>query len=417
MNMQEVESNKWLKAIKIFIALSVILLFQERIFFPELIQKGVYIYHFTAACAIVAYLMMIFKNHRFFEKKKVVFLFYLFLFGLSLTVCSFFSPTFLESLKYLFFVFLGIGFVIVALQVDLSRIIWIKILSLSLTIASLSAILVFIGVRFFSNSFNALPEMNLMNSYFGHFSTAADFTFFMLGILIPYWFINEFHTKDLDTKTMRLLKTAIVLGVIFMLGTTRVSVILCFTFSLFLFLVLNRNSFKMSHFLKAVFFVVLILGILYLIFPEFFLNFFYRFKLRLIERDSDSLAGGFFTENCKQSLAAFMNNPWFGNGFGNVKIELLNQSFSVHGTFFRLLSETGIVGFSGYSILVFHVFRQIIKNILKQDYDTSFLFHFLPFQIGFFLSSIYNIQFFNLEFWIVLTIIQMEINKITACQK
>lgn len=394
-----------LKLLKVNAFFTIVLLFEEQYSLFEGIEKGIYLYHYLAVVSIIVGLFfIIFKDENMAERIKLFPFFKAgFFFIFSLVISSLFSKSPIESLKYLFFPIIGFLFMLIVtlfLNDDLDKL--IKVVCYSVIFATVIGVYEYFAIKYNYLLLAKSANPNLLQSHFGYFGTTADFAFYMLAILIPILLVKQSIQIKINSK---LLIFSIFCGLVLLFGTTRVSVIISFVFSILILTILNYNKLeKRFLFLGLIIFVLSFLFI-YVLFPELFYNFYGRIVNRIIFPKSD-LAGSFFKQNLIQSWEIFKKHPFFGVGFGNSRIILLNGSFSAHGTFFRLLSETGLVGLSGYLFVLFCFFKYLSQNYFRNRISI-FLRQIIPFIIGIFVSSIYNIHFFRLEFWFFLAIVYL----------
>lgn len=74
----------------------------------------------------------------------------------------------------------------------------------------------------------------------------------------------------------------------------------------------------------------------------------------------------------KDALERFRDNMLFGIGSNNFRDRITNRNFPVHNDYFRLLAETGLVGFVCFVIFSYNVFQTSIK--VKNQRDRTYLF-------------------------------------------
>lgn len=380
------------------------LFFQEQYFFPCLIKKGIFLYHFFGAVAILGTFYKAFSliKEQFFTS-KVFQSILLFLFVILLV--TLFSSNVLESIKYWFVIMYGvcflISFYISFRDVKVKTILLLT--STSLFISSLVGFYDFIALYFGWITFNRYPDFNKVVSGFLYFGNTADYVHLMLSLILPFLF-SKFHLQ-LSKNEILFLSLSSLLGICMLIGTTRVSVIISFLVSVILLVVLN---FRFMTKKKLMYFFMINVGFLstfFLMFPSIVSSIRNRVELRILQRKPNDLAGNFFIENIEKSLQIFKKYPLTGIGLGQSQINVTNQIFNVHGTYFRLLAETGILGCLSFILVVFSVFYFIFKKIPKQNKKESFFYQFLPFMIGIFISSVYNIHFFRVEFWFFLAVV------------
>ncbi|WP_300565256.1 O-antigen ligase family protein [Flavobacterium sp.] len=293
-------------------------------------------------------------------------------------------------------------FYVAFLEVAIDKI--IKILSVSVFLAATIGIydIVAINYSFPTFSYDASPIQ--ITSGFQHFGTAADYIQIMLSILIPFQISEYYDGKKRNVFDL----TSLFLGLIFLIGTGRVSVIISFLFSLVLLFIVNIQLVKIKKILMYVGFSAVSLFLFFALIPSFFNNLIYRINSRILERQAHSLEADFFVQNGKASLQLFAQNPIHGVGFGIGHFKLDEFDFSIHGTFFKLLAETGMLGFLGYIVFIIAIFKFVYSNCNNRK---SFFYQMLPMLFGIFISSIYNTHFLRIEFWVLLATILVFVNK------
>ena len=395
----------WLmKVIRILLIISILLIFQEQYFFNFLINKGIYYHHLTGGMAIVGIAVKLLKKEVSIKSDAIIRSVIVFLLAILLT--CFFSSDIIESLKFFLVVLYGVSFYLsiliafkdVAIERIITTLCWSIILATFIAIYDLVAI---------NNGFVILsqkPDGSRMTSLFQFFGNTADFAQIMLSILIPYACVT-FSVKSIKKNSLLLI--AIVAGTLLLVGSSRVSVIISFTVSIILLMIINFKFVKVKSIVLVGLFSTLVISVFFAFYPRVLQELLYRVQMRITNRQPNTLAGDFFLENINTSLRIFYKNPITGVGLGNSKILVNTQSFSVHGTFFRLLSETGIIGCIGFLILLFYIFRFVIQNISHYNRQQSYFYQFTPFLIGIIISSVYNIHFFRIEFWLFLATIQL----------
>lgn len=379
------------------------MLFEEQYFTPYFISKGVYIYHFTASISLSVFVLYFLKNKLVFQNNSIVKASFLFL--MLLVVNCLFSVNVIDSFQYLFGIVLAVLFAFsVLITFDDIQIHYIVRLFSVLTIsATLLGLYDFFAMYNNFFVFNTFHDPTKITSGFGHFGTTADFAHIMLCILIPVQCSGL--VKKLKKLDKILLLSAIILGLILLVGTTRISVIISMAISLILLFLFNLKYVKKKAILLIGSTSVTMIALFFVLFPTIIKNIIYRAELRILARKSNTLAGDFFLDNVKLAWQLFLEHPIMGVGLGKSKIMVSGEEFSVHGTFFRLLSETGIVGCLSFIVLLICVFNFIITNTPKLNKKESYFYQFLPLWIGLVISAVYNAHFFGLEFWLLLATI------------
>ena len=247
-------------------------------------------------------------------------------------------------------------------------------------------------------------EKNFGGSSFRYFGQAANYSFTFLTILIPLKYSRLTH--DFSVSKKRFLHITIVLAVLLLFSTARVSIILSFLISIICFLLYTRktNIVKDVAWLSLLMLCSMIL-VLYK-FPNLVSNLITRFQLRITKREEGNLASDFIIDNFNNTFVSFFDNPLFGSGLGGF---LNNYSkYEIHGTYLKMIGETGLVGLIGYLIFIFFFIKVLSKT------KNTFFYFFLPFLIGSLVSWGYNYHLRKKEFWILfafLAIVQFNSEK------
>lgn len=398
-----------MKLIRILQIITILLLFEEQYFFPFFINKGIYIYHFTGSLALLGFILFSLKNKITFQNNDIIKAGFLFL--ILLAINCLFSVNGIDSFQYLLGIIFSVLFAFSVLisfgNIQIQHI--IRLFSVLTIITALLGLYDFFAIYNDFFIFNKNPDPDKIISGFGHFGTAADFAHIMLCILIPVQ-CSEL-VKKLRQQDKAILLTAIILGIVLLIGTTRISVIISLTVSIILLFLFNLKFLKKKIVLLIGSVSVGFVALFSVLFPSIIKSIFYRAELRILDRKSNTLAGDFFIENSKLAWKLFMEHPLMGVGLGKSKIVVSGQEFSVHGTFFRLLSETGIVGCMSFLLLLVCIFSFVIRNTQRLNKNESFFYQFMPFLVGLVISSVYNVHFFGLEFWLLLATIQLFSNE------
>jgi hypothetical protein len=243
------------------------------------------------------------------------------------------------------------------------------------------------------NWFTIFPNVNSyhVGSSFRYFGQAANYSFTMLTILIPLKYARLTDKYSLLKK--RYINMTLVLGIFFLLATGRISIILSFIIALGVFLVYTRKA----RIIKDISSIVLLLGVfvtfaIYAM-PKVVSNVINRFEQRITHRESGSLATDFIVDNFINTFISFFDNPWFGSGLGG----FVNNygPYEIHGTYLKMIGETGLIGFVGYLVFIV-LFVKMCLNV-----KTSYFYYFLPFLLGSLISWSYNYHLRKKEFWIL----------------
>jgi hypothetical protein len=228
-------------------------------------------------------------------------------------------------------------------------------------------------------------------STFRYFGQAANYSFTMLTILIPLKYSDFTNHYSLLKKNS--MNTTIVLGVLLLFSTGRVSIILSFLIAVGLFVAYTRKVkiIKDLSYMLVIFIGFISMGI-YTI-PNLISHVIRRFEQRITHRVSGTDQADFIITNFKNTFRSFFDNPLFGSGLGG----FVNRYsvFEIHGTYLKMIGETGLVGLIGYLLFIITFVKMCIKS------KTSFFYLFLPFLFASLVSWGYNYHLRKKEFWIL----------------
>ena len=119
---------------------------------------------------------------------------------------------------------------------------------------------------------------------------------------------------------------------------------------------------------------------------------------------SDSYKDSFLYGNWSSAIQAFKDKPLSGTGLGAF---ICNYGeHEVHGTYFKLIGESGVLGILGFVIFTFvllKLFLRLKPRITNVYYD--YLHLILPLLIGCHLSWGYTYHLRKREFWILIAVI------------
>jgi hypothetical protein len=238
-------------------------------------------------------------------------------------------------------------------------------------------------------------------SGFRNFGQAANYSFTMLTLLIPLKYSDL--TVSYHKSKMLLLNITILLCLFFMMSTGRVSILISFGIGLLLFSFLRREK----RILKDVGVFLTMIGIFIVItyqwMPILFKNILFRFESRIINRSENVEIANLFVDNIKNSFVSFFDNPWFGSGLGGFVNHY--SEYEIHGTYFKVLGETGLVGVLGYLFFSGYLIYVVFRN--RKSDQTNFFNYFLPFFIASLVSWGYNYHFRKKEFWILFAVVMI----------
>ena len=398
--------------------LSILLIFQEQYFFEYFALKGIYLSTLFGVLGSLGTFLISLKNKTLFTIFNQSLIYKAAVFWIILlSITALFSNNPLETYKYISIIVIGVfySFNFYLAFRELNPDSFINPTAVVIIVATMISIYDFFAIREGWIVFNKVPEMYRLVSGFRYFAVTADFAQFMLSILTPYMIVfgNDFVNEK---KKTALVYGAILLGVILLIGTTRISVIISFAISCLISFFLNIRKLSFKRILTGLALsLVLCVGFFYA-FSDIFHEIIYRINKRITNRQSKDLAGDFFTENIYKSFNIFCKNPIKGVGLGQSQICVDGGVYSVHGTFFKLLSETGLLGTLGYIVFLATIILFFYKNLKDKSGNSIFLFQFLPYFVGLMISSFYNTFFYRIEFWLFVAVFQILASKKYAKQ-
>lgn len=238
---------------------------------------------------------------------------------------------------------------------------------------------------------------NYTVSGFRYFGQAANYSFTMLSILIPLKYSN--FSVRFSPVRKGFLNIGILLGTLFMLLTGRVSIIISFTVAVVLTVTFVREKKVLKD---AAYLFIIMSGLLSLVsitIPKVWTNLIHRFSTRITDRIPESYEVKYMEDNLINTWTSFTDNPLFGSGLGGFVNNYSN--FEIHGTLFKLLGETGLIGLLAY-ILFMVSFLKIVVNR-----KISYFYTFFPFLLASLLSWTYNYHLRKKEFWILFAFLML----------
>ena len=251
------------------------------------------------------------------------------------------------------------------------------------------------------------PSARHATSGFRYFAQAGNYSFTMLTIFIPLLYSEIDISLSKEFKIF--LSVTIVLTVLFMIGSGAISIIISFGLGVVFFLIQNYKNkmlrIHLSLLLTSIF--VFFMGICFFA-NKFYQNILHRVESRVTKRNMETPDASFIVENFNNSIQAFKDNVFFGTGLGGF---VNNYSeFEIHGTYLKMLGETGVIGLVFYVVFLVFFIRMIVRS------KESFLTLFIPFLIASLISWSYNYHFRKKEFWILLAFLMIvgEKNKKTT---
>jgi len=239
-------------------------------------------------------------------------------------------------------------------------------------------------------------------SGFRYFGQAANYIFTMLTILIPLRYSNYY--KILEKWPRKFLSITILLGVIFLCTTGRISIIISFVIGIVLFILLNPNKKGVTLAITSLGLLGIFWVVITLYMPRLKQRIKYRVESRVTNRVQGTSESDFVIDNFKGAINAFSENPITGSGLGAF---VNNYSkFEVHGTYLKVLGETGIIGTISYFVFLLYFSGLLLKGIVNNKKTLNNFFKCLfPFMVANLISWSYNHHLRKKEFWILYAVI------------
>ena len=243
---------------------------------------------------------------------------------------------------------------------------------------------------------------NYIISGFRYFGQTGDYSFMLLSFLLPYQFSNL--STLLSKKWFIALRIATFLGVIVLIGTGRVSAILSLGIGIFLWIILTRKwEFFKKHRLELILFFIIILSAKYTL-PDIYKNVTSRYESRVSNRVDNTLESEFIVNNFTFAITSFKDKPLLGHGLASIANP--TDDSEIHGTYLKILGETGIFGTLFYVFFIGSIFLLIVKKIRdKASTSNHFFVHYLPFFIASIIIWSYEYHLRKKEFWIILAVL------------
>lgn len=237
------------------------------------------------------------------------------------------------------------------------------------------------------------------SSGFRYFAQAGNYSFTLLTLFIPLNY-SSYVQDNFSLRFKWVLEATILLTILFMIASGAISIMIAFGIGALLFLIQNmkdRILVKQTFGLGASLFLFC-LGLFFFA-RNLYENLLYRIKSRVTHRDMDTPEASFIIENFRDTIQAFQDNFVFGSGLGGF---VNNYSeFEIHGTYLKVLGETGLVGSLLYFVFLFFLIRYILNS-------KSEVFQlFLPFLIASLVSWSYNYHFRKKEFWLLFAVLMI----------
>jgi len=247
---------------------------------------------------------------------------------------------------------------------------------------------------------------NVARSYiisgFRYFGQTGDYTFMVLTFLLPFQFSNL--SSLLNKKWFVTLRFSTFLGILVLLGTSRISSILSLGIGLFLWVIFTRNWKLFKKYILEILIFAIIIATTRYTFPEIYKNVTYRYKSRISNRVDNSMEADFILDNFTFAIHAFKEKPLLGHGLASITNP--TNGHEIHGTYLKILAETGLLGTFFYLIFIGSILTLIYKKIKdKNAISNVFFMNYLPFFIASIIMWSYEYHLRKKEFWMVLALI------------
>lgn len=129
-----------------------------------------------------------------------------------------------------------------------------------------------------------------------------------------------------------------------------------------------------------------------------------RFDRKINANSVSDFTDGFFGDNLKAMMAAFMHNPVIGVGQANVNGRFFD--YEIHSTYMKIVATAGILGSLAYTYFAFSFLRRLwsVRAMKLASQYSAFLYYVLPFYLGLFVSWGYTYHLRKREFWLLFAI-------------
>jgi O-antigen ligase len=236
---------------------------------------------------------------------------------------------------------------------------------------------------------------------FRWFGQAGHYIFIFLIILIPLKYTPL--EKDLPKGYRKLLFPTIILAIIFLVTTGKIAAIIGFGVGVSFFIFLNFLK-VYKDVLISLFIFLTCFFIAQKITPKVIENVVYRVESRITNRVQGTPEADFVVSNFKNAIKAFKDNPITGTGLG--AYQGVYADTEIHGTYLKMLGETGLIGVFGYLAFMGSIIYMYYKATkVKNNTHADFLIKMIPFFIGFLVCQAYCYHLRKLEFWILYAVL------------
>jgi hypothetical protein len=241
-------------------------------------------------------------------------------------------------------------------------------------------------------------------SGFRNAGQAGAYFLIIVTILYPLRFSSLY--KLLNAKNRKLLNISLLISIIFLALTGKITAYIGVFVGLMGYALMNRN-------IKTIFSLSITALILVLLFsnlkdlaPQVYNRISTKYQTRIDDRiegnvDEDK---DFITKNLSGAVQSFEDRPLIGSGLG--AFYGYYGKYEVHSTYFKMLGETGILGMIGYGAFIFAFFRLLrLRKYAKSNPYADYLRTIFPFVIGCLVSWAYTYHLRKREFWILVAIL------------
>lgn len=230
-----------------------------------------------------------------------------------------------------------------------------------------------IDIKRFLYLFSALLFGNFIGVYvFNSFSTISEFIHYSQFLLLIYFLLILFRNNKLIKIIL-----IILIFVLTIIGSSRTSmmiVFVCIMYSLYQYIIGNKNYSFTSKF-KKIFIIILFLlvfsgGIVYL-------------NNKLSYESASNVERKLLLTT---AIYEIKENPFFGVGPGNFNnyaqnnlgVSLKSDDLATHNHFLQILAEWGIFGFIIYMIPMLVLISNMLKKCkIKKEYQKIYIYYFV----------------------------------------
>jgi len=242
---------------------------------------------------------------------------------------------------------------------------------------------------------------NYAQSGFRYFGQAGHYILILIAILIPFKYSPLY--KYLPTVLKKMLLSTIILSIAFLMATGKIAAIIGFVIGVLIFIIMYwKQVYK-----DVVISLVMFFGLFLLAkeaTPKVIDRIVYRIESRITNRVEGTPEADFVVTNSQNAIKAFKDHPITGTGLG--AYQGVYADTEIHGTYLKMLGETGLIGVFGYLLFMLSIVYILYKATkIKNNAYADFLIKMIPFFIGFLVCQAYCYHLRKLEFWILYAVI------------